>query len=684
VWRSLKPNGKGGLISEPELTLARAAGPLPDMANGKWVTLAFQQSGRTAELWANGRRLAQFTVPAPAPGAGEARERAPFDGRPKVIGTGRYEIAYIAVWDLSAAPETQPVPAVTADISDLEKPLDPDNDCEFRSVGKSLSVKVPATLHDLSLYTAKHNSPRALMEVEGDFVLNVKVAGDFQPLRPSTNPRGIPYNGAGLLLWSDENNFFRLERGALLRNDTINTQVSFEERKGGNRGANSGSVIPAGTCYLRVERRGKQIMGAFSTDGSTWKELKSVDVTWPRKLQVGVAAINSSSAAFTVTFDEFSLKASGKSGPSSPPFAPFTDADVQRIAALPAAEQVEEVRKELMRRNPDFDGNMETRIEDGVVTEFRIVTDQVMDIAPIRVWSALRTLKCRGTLTNGKANGLLADLTPLEGMNLASLRHLSFESTKVTDRDLVHFRDCKDLETLNLSYTKVGDAGLAHFKDCKQLTELFVGATKVGDAGLANFQDCRKLITLALHGTNMTDAGLAYFKDCKDLKSLSLHVVPRVTDAGLVHLKDCKALTLLHLSGTNVSDAGLAHLKDCTSLADFDLSGTKVTDAGLATFTNCKNLTTLRLHNTQIGDVGLAHFKGIPLRSLWIHHTRVTDLTPLQAVPLEDICLTPKEITRGLDVLRDMKSLKTIGIEWRQSWPATEFWERYDKGELPK
>jgi hypothetical protein len=35
-------------------------------------------------------------------------------------------------------------------------------------------------------------------------------------------------------------------------------------------------------------------------------------------------------------------------------FAPLTDADVQRIAALPAAEQVEEVRKELMRRNPGF------------------------------------------------------------------------------------------------------------------------------------------------------------------------------------------------------------------------------------------------------------------------------------------------------------------------------------------
>jgi hypothetical protein len=37
-----------------------------------------------------------------------------------------------------------------------------------------------------------------------------------------------------------------------------------------------------------------------------------------------------------------------------PAVAPFTDAEIQRIAALPAAEQVAEVRKELMRRNPAF------------------------------------------------------------------------------------------------------------------------------------------------------------------------------------------------------------------------------------------------------------------------------------------------------------------------------------------
>ena len=58
-----------------------------------------------------------------------------------------------------------------------------------------------------------------------------------------------------------------------------------------------------------------------------------------------------------------------------------------------------------MRRNPGFDGKMEHKIEDGVVTEFRIVTDQVTDIAPIRVFNALRVLDCSGTWTNSGPTG---------------------------------------------------------------------------------------------------------------------------------------------------------------------------------------------------------------------------------------------------------------------------------------
>jgi hypothetical protein len=298
-----------------------------------------------------------------------------------------------------------------------------------------------------------------------------------------------------------------------------------------------------------------------------------------------------------------------KTEPLPPADAPFTDADVQRIAALPAAEQVEEVRKELMRLNPGFDGQVGHKIEDGVIVGLQIVTDKVTNIAPIRAFTALRMLDCSGTITNGTPNGQLADL-PLEGMNLAGLTRL------------------------NLTNTRVSDAGLAHFRDCKKLISLHLPGTQVSDSGLANFKDCNDLISLSLPGTKVTDAGLAHFKDCKDL-------------------------TELNLAGTQVSDGGLAHLKDC------------------------KNLTLLRLSGTRVSEAGLENFKGTPLKKLFIAGTDVTDLKPLQGMALEDIRLTPRNIIQGLDILRDMKSLKTIGIEYgEKGWPAAEFWERYDKGEF--
>ncbi|MFO0806118.1 MAG: family 16 glycoside hydrolase [Gemmataceae bacterium] len=268
-----------------------------------------------------------------------------------------------------------------------------------------------------------------------------------------------------------------------------------------------------------------------------------------------------------------------------PAVPPFSDADVKRIAALPAEQQVEEVRKELVRRNPGFDGKLETKIEDGVVTEIRVVTDKVTDIAPIRVFNALQVLDLSGTWT-GKPNGLLADLTAIKGMSLGGL----------------------------------------------------------------------KLLNLA-HNTRITDADLMYFEDCKKLAILHLNANEQVTDAGLTSFKDCKALTLIHLAGTNTGDTGLTHFKDC------------------------KELTSLHIQWTNVTDAGLAIFKGMPLKDLWIDNTAITDLKSLQGMPLEDIRLTPKNIIKGLDAIREMKSLTTIGIGV-EFWPAAEFWQRYDKGEF--
>jgi regulation of enolase protein 1 (concanavalin A-like superfamily) len=186
--------------------------------------------------------------------------------------------------------------------------IDTGKDCEFTPQEKKLTMRVPGTWHDLNPDTGKLNSPRVLREVEGDFVLKVKVEGEFKPAEKSTNPRGVPYNGAGIIIWSDSDNFIRLERGALLRRDKITATVAFEEREGGYRGAVHNITSQQGPVYLRLERKGSRISGAVSTDDSKWRVLKPIDTVWPAKLKVGLSAISSSGQPFVAEFTEYSLR----------------------------------------------------------------------------------------------------------------------------------------------------------------------------------------------------------------------------------------------------------------------------------------------------------------------------------------------------------------------------------------
>ena len=307
-----------------------------------------------------------------------------------------------------------------------------------------------------------------------------------------------------------------------------------------------------------------------------------------------------------------------KDKPSSTAIAPFTDADIQRIAALPAEEQVEEVRKELLRRNPGFDGKVQHKIEDGVVTEFWIVTDQVTDIGPIRAFNALRVLQAHGTWTN-EPNGLLADLTPLEGMNLAGLRHLSLENTKV--------RDLSPLKGVPLTSLRLSG--------CRQLRNLS-----------------------PLKGMPLASLGL-WVTQVQDLSPLKGMRLIRLDLNGAQQVRDLEPL----------QGMPLAYLRlDYTQVRDLTpLKGMPLISLTIAACTQVRNLTPL---------------KDLKLSFLHCAGNSVSDLSPLKGMDLQDIRLTPKNITQGLDMLREMKSLKTIGIWHDQSWPAAEFWERYDNGEF--
>ena len=65
---------------------------------------------------------------------------------------------------------------------------------------------------------------------------------------------------------------------------------------------------------------------------------------------------------------------------------------------------------------------------------------------------------------------------------------VSFGKTKVTDEDLVLFRDFPFVQILDLSDTKIGDEGLAQLEELPALEELIVTKTKISAKALEEFQ----------------------------------------------------------------------------------------------------------------------------------------------------------------------------------------------------
>jgi len=209
----------------------------------------------------------------------------------------------------------------------LGKLIDPTTKSKWLAEDEGRVLTAPAKLCFLFPPAQLNTSPRALVGVEGDFDVQVKVVGDAKgELRPGADPvkggpigpNGMPisFSGAGLLIWQDETNFLRLERAAWTQNArNIFPQVVCEVWKGGR----SEVVVPdvagaASPLSLRIQRRGADFACAFSLDGQVWEEVKKFKADFNANVEVGVLASNTSKKSFPVRFEGF-LVTQGAGGP---------------------------------------------------------------------------------------------------------------------------------------------------------------------------------------------------------------------------------------------------------------------------------------------------------------------------------------------------------------------------------
>jgi regulation of enolase protein 1 (concanavalin A-like superfamily) len=209
---------------------------------------------------------------------------------------------------LLAAPAPFPRPGRGPWYDGWDRPVDPVGDCQFARKGGTLTITVPGKGHELDIFKGRLNAPRLLREVEGDFVVQVRVRGDY---RPADLAKPGMLRQAGLVLIGSK---FPLkytqsartgESGYRLCGELLNTSGL----RGGLIDIKPGPPL-RDVVTLRVRRRGDEVwMTAIDGDGKKWRcnEGVAYRLDLAKKVKVGVFAESTASGTFRATFDQFRL-----------------------------------------------------------------------------------------------------------------------------------------------------------------------------------------------------------------------------------------------------------------------------------------------------------------------------------------------------------------------------------------
>ena len=163
--------------------------------------------------------------------------------------------------------------------------VDPNADATQSVAARAGYLRMAApTGNDLYPVT-NYNAPRLLQRVAGDFAIetHIEVAPAFR------------YQGAGLLIWQDDNNFLRLERGYGGVDDINGTSgVRFDKEENGVYDAvtpTSQRPTTVTNLELKIQRNGNRFMAWWREPGEAWEYVGGTDVELNAELSVGLTLI---------------------------------------------------------------------------------------------------------------------------------------------------------------------------------------------------------------------------------------------------------------------------------------------------------------------------------------------------------------------------------------------------------
>jgi RNA polymerase sigma factor (sigma-70 family) len=183
--------------------------------------------------------------------------------------------------------------------------FDPADDCKFGIGQDKLTITIPGKDHALAVERGQMNAPRVLQEVEGDFIVQVRVAADFPKGAKSVVEGRRPFHSAGLLIFQDNKNFVRLESAGMVFEDKNYRYASFELRQNGEflrQGDAHEHALTGKEHYLRLERRDGKFIASVSANGVRWDPLEPLSARLSRRILVGISAGQNTSTGFAPQF----------------------------------------------------------------------------------------------------------------------------------------------------------------------------------------------------------------------------------------------------------------------------------------------------------------------------------------------------------------------------------------------
>jgi tetratricopeptide (TPR) repeat protein/regulation of enolase protein 1 (concanavalin A-like superfamily) len=270
-------------------------------------------AGRTSEARAQAEKAAGLGLDAAGNAAGLALLTSLADARESVQKTS------------SSPPDASEAPSKAAGaipvVSNVRPPagrpaawgvfVDTDGGARLAERGGHVQIGVPAGAYDLSAEIGKVNAPRLLRPAVGDFIAQVTVSRVPQPDRRQALPGRAPFNGAGLLLWQDDRNYVRLELGVFIVRDGTTVRFAlFEQRREGipvGGLSKTQTRLAAVPTSLRLERRGRTLLGFVRQGSEDWIPLGQFEADLPPTVYVGVAAVNATQSPFTAEFEDLTV-----------------------------------------------------------------------------------------------------------------------------------------------------------------------------------------------------------------------------------------------------------------------------------------------------------------------------------------------------------------------------------------